>query len=78
MNKDVKPFGVSAEVDFRRVDIIANLMEFFPPPHSCKGSASQAHWKNFNKVKTLSETLKYNLFPEFFLDRFEDMEEELD
>ena len=30
LNKVVKPFGVSVEAAFRRVDVIANLMEFSP------------------------------------------------
>ena len=78
LNKLVKPFGVTEEAAFWRIDMIANLMEFFPPPHSCEGSASQAHWNNFKEVKKLSQDLKqemkYNLLPEFFHNQFEDME----
>ena len=74
----MKPFGVTVEAAFQRIDVIANLMEFFPPPHSRKGAASQAHWNNFKEMKKLSPDLKremkYNLLPEFFHDQFEDME----
>ena len=31
MNQIVEPFGVSVEASFRRVEIIANLMEYFLP-----------------------------------------------
>lgn len=34
MNQIVKPFGISVEAAFRRVKIITNMMEYFPPPCS--------------------------------------------
>ena len=78
LNKVVKPYGVLVEAAFRRIDVIANLMEFSPPPHSRKGVASQPHWNNFKEIKKLSDDLKreikYNLLPEAFHDRFKDME----
>ena len=53
-------------------------MEFFPPPHSSEGVASQAHWNNFKEIKKLSDDLKreikYNLLPKAFHNCFEDME----
>ena len=67
LSKVVKPFGVSMEAAFKRVEMIANLVELFTPPHSCKESVSQAHWDNFKEMKKLSENLKretkYNLLP---------------
>ena len=73
-NKVVKPFSVSVDASFRRVDMIDNLMEFFSPPHSHEGLPSQAHWNNFKEMKKLSEDLKkeikYNLLLQFFHDCF--------
>ena len=51
LNKLVKPFGVSVEVAFRRVDMIAILMKFFPPPHSCMGLERANRVKTATKIK---------------------------
>ena len=34
MNTIIKPFGISVEAAFCRIEVMANLMTYFPPPSS--------------------------------------------
>ena len=76
LNQIVKPFGVSVEAAFRRVEIISNLMECFPPPCSNRKEPTQAQWNKFTLVKKLSEEekreVKYNFLPQSFCDCIDD------
>ena len=78
MNQIIKPFGVSVEAAFRRIEIISNLMEYFPPPSSKGKHATQAQWDAFGPIKKLSNDdkreIKYNLLPPFFQERIDDLE----
>jgi hypothetical protein len=78
LNKIIKPFGVTVEAVFRRVEVITNLMSYFPPPSSRGKTASQEQWIAFEDSKKISSELKremkYNLLPESFHDRFDTLE----
>ena len=79
-NKIIKPFGVSVDTAFRRIEIMAKLLEFFPP-HSSRGKqATLEHWEDFQEKKKVTNSLKremkYNLLPQSFHDRFDTLEED--
>jgi hypothetical protein len=78
MNKIVKPFGISVEAAFRRIEVMTNLMAYFPPPSSRGKPATKEQWDNFQEIKKISNNLKremkYNLLPEVFNDRFDELE----
>ena len=78
LNKIIKPFGVPVEAAFRRVEIIVNLMMYFPPPSSRGQAATSAQWNEFMEHKRMSKELikemKYNLLPESYHDRFDELE----
>ena len=80
MRQIIKPFGVSVEIAFRRIEVLANLMEYFPPPSSRGKPATQAQWAKFNTFKKLTNEdkreMKYNLLPPFFHDRFNKLEQD--
>lgn len=78
MNQLCKPFNVPVEGAFRRVEIMCNLLTYFPPPSSRGKPATAEQWKQFKGVKKLSSDIKremkYNLLPEVFHDRFDELE----
>ena len=78
MNLIIKPYGVSVEAAFRRIEILSNLMEYFPPPSSKGKHATQAQWEAFASVTKMSNKdkreFKYNLLPPFFQERINDLE----
>jgi hypothetical protein len=78
MHQVVKPYGTSVEVNFRRIEVIANLMQFFPPPSSRGKPATAEQWNEFQDSKKLPSAIKremkYNLLPDSFHDRFDELE----
>ena len=53
INPIVKPFEVSVETSFRRVETIANMMKYFPPSYNNGKEPSQAQWNKFMHVKKM-------------------------
>lgn len=78
MNQLCKPFNVPVEAAFRRIEIMCNLLLYFPPPSSRGQLATAEQWKQFEKIKELpsiiKREMKYNLLPEIFHDRFDELE----
>ena len=78
LHQIVKPFGVPVEAAFRRIEVMAKYLEFFPPPTSRGKSANQEQWEEFNAIKKMSESdkreMKYNLLPDSYHDRFDNNE----
>ena len=78
----VKPFGATVELSFRRIEVMASLMEYFPPPCSRGKQPTRAQWTNFNGIKKLTPAekreIKYNLLPPFFHEKMEDLGENWD
>lgn len=78
MNQIVKPFGISVEAAFRRIEVMTNLMVYFPPPSSRGKSTTRKQWETFQRRKKIPEyikrEMKYNLLPEVFNDRFDELE----
>ena len=78
LNKIVKPFGISVEAAFRRIEVMTNLIAYFPPPSSRGKPATLKQWNDFQEIKKISNTIKremkYNLLPEVFNDRFDELE----
>lgn len=76
----VKPFGVSVEAAFRRVDVIANLMTHFPPTARRGRMANSAQWALFEDEKNLNDEdireIKYNLLPEPYKEKMDNLEED--
>ena len=58
LHQIVKPFGVPVEAAFRRIEVMAKYLEFFPPPTSRGKSATQEQWEDFNAIKKMSESDK--------------------
>ena len=48
LHKIVKPFGVSIEAAFWRIEVVSRYMEHFPPPCGRGKQASQDQWDNHN------------------------------
>lgn len=79
LNKLIKPYGVTVESAFRRIEVIAKLMSYFPPPSSRGKAATQAQWTTFEEElkkvpSSLRREMKYNLLPETYHDRFDTLE----
>ena len=78
LNKLIKPFGVTVESAFRRIEVVTNLMTYFPPPSSRGKAATKEQWEAFEDIKkmpsSLKKEMKYNLLPEAFHDRFDTLE----
>ena len=79
-HKIVKPFGISVEAAFRRIEIVASLMQYFPPPSNRGSTATREQWEKHEKNKKIKRVdkreWKYNLLPESFHDRFEELEKD--
>ena len=79
-HKIIKPFGVSVEAAFRRVEIMCTLLKYFPPPSSRGKTATAAQWASFENKKRISNDdkreMKYNLLPDSFHDDFDDAPED--
>ena len=80
LNKLIKPFGVTVEAAFRRIEVVTGLMGYFPPPSGRGKTATKDQWSAFEEGKVISSELKremkYNLLPESFHDRFDQLEED--
>ena len=77
MNKIVKPFGVSVEAAFRRIETLTSLLSYFPPPSSRGKMATAEQWEAFEKEKEITSKekreMKYNLLPDVYADRFNEL-----
>ena len=77
-NKIVKPLDVGAEASFRRVDILCNLLLLFPPTGSRGRMATPKQWEEHAKIKFIDHAekreMKYNLLPDEFQERFDELE----
>ena len=78
LHKIVKPFGVPVEAAFRRIEVITRYMEYYPPPSGRGSEATQDQWDSYSETKKISASvkkeMKYNLLPETFHDRFDELE----
>lgn len=78
LHKIVKPYGVPVEAAFRRVEVVARYMEYFPPPCGRGKQATQDQWDNHEESKKIAadikKEMKYNLLPELYHDRFDELE----
>ena len=78
MNKIIKPFGVTVDAAFPRVDAIVTLLPYFPSPAFRGKPATAEQWESFEgdlKVTTSEKKeMKYNLLPESYHDRFDALE----
>eukprot|EP01083_Nonionella_stella_P069679 185905_1 len=78
LNKIVKPFGATVEASFRRIEVMSNMLKFFPPPGSRGKMATKRQWNAFQVNKKILPTtkreMKYNLLPDVFHDRFDELE----
>ena len=78
LHKIVKPFGVPVEAAFRRIEVITRYMEYFPPPCSRGKQATQDEWDSHEETKKImadvKKEMKYNLLPEAYHDRFDELE----
>ena len=76
--KIVKPYSVSVEAAFRRIDVLTSLLVLFPPASSRGLPATKEQWAAHDKKKKISSELKreikYNLLPDLFGERFDDLE----
>ena len=76
--KIIKPFGVSVEAAFRRIEILSKYLEYFPPSCSRGQMATSAQWEAQESVKKLSleekKEIKYNLLPDSYHARFDELE----
>ena len=78
LHKIVKPFGVGVEAAFRRIEVLARYMEYFPPPCGRGKQATQDQWDSHEETKKIAtevkKEMKYNLLPEAYHDRFDGLE----
>ena len=79
LNKLIKPYGVTVEAAFRRIEVITKLMSIFPPPSSRGSAATEEQWTTFEEdlkkiPSSLKREMKYNLLPETYHDRFDTLE----
>ena len=78
LNKIVKPYGVSVEAAFRRIEILTSLLVYFPPTSSRGKPATAEQWKDFEERKKIGtdikREMKYNLLPESYHDSFDELE----
>ena len=75
-----KPYDATVEASFRRIDVLANMLEHFPP--SCKKAtlANETHWLLFDDVKGLNDDelrdIKFNMLPASYQERLDNLEED--
>mmetsp|Transcript_19332 Transcript_19332/g.21896 ORF Transcript_19332/g.21896 Transcript_19332/m.21896 type:complete len:460 (+) Transcript_19332:69-1448(+) len=74
----VKPFGISIEQAFRRIDVMVKLLEYFPPTSNKGKSATHQQWERFLKKRVVSDAekrkMKYKLLPQGCRDRFDSLQ----
>lgn len=78
MNKIIKPFGVSVDASFRRIDAMTSLLTYYPPPAFRGKPATAKQWKTFEEDQKVTQLekkeIKYNLLPDSYHDRFDALE----
>ena len=78
LNKIVKPYSVSVEAAFRRIDFLTSLLAHFPPASSRGETPTDEQWEAHEKKKKLPadirREIKYNLLPDSFGERFDELE----
>ena len=76
----IKPFGVSVELAFRRIDVMCLLLERFPPPGTRDGSPSIGEWMEHNYLKKVEpkekRRMKFNLLPIKFQTHLQGLEQD--
>ena len=69
LTKFIKPFGVTVEAAFRRIEAISILLVYFPSPSSRGKTATPEQceeFQNFKKIpSSLKREMKYNLLTDF-------------
>ena len=76
----VKPYDASVEAAFRRVDVLVNMLEQFPP--SCKRAtkANATQWLLFEDERRLDSgevrDIKFNMLPPSYQERIDNLEED--
>lgn len=81
-NKIVKPYGITVESAFRRVDVLVNLMKYFPPPGSRGKQADIHQWNSMEDAinNHLNEdevrTIKFNLLPDRYRTKIDSLEQD--
>ena len=79
-NQIVKPFEVTVEAAFRRVDVLVTMMTQFPPTHAKGTQATALSYELFDDVKRLNDDevrdIKFNLLPAKYQDKLESLEED--
>ena len=80
MKEIIKPYGVSVEAAFRRVETLINLLSLFPPAGSRGKATTPAQWDESEKNQKISKEekreMKYNLLPDTYHDRFDQLEQD--
>ena len=75
-----KPYGATVEASFRRIDVLANMMEHFPPICKKATMANKTEWILFDDLKTLNaediRDIKYNILPASYQDKIDNLEED--
>ena len=78
LNKIIKPYGVPVEAAFRRVEVLCKYLEYFPPLGSRGKPTTDEQWEEFDEIKKIptdvKREMKYNLLPDSFHDRFDELE----
>jgi hypothetical protein len=76
----IKPFGVSVDLAFRRIDILCLLLERFPPPGNRDGSPSVSEWNDHQILKKIEakdkRRMKFNLLPNPFQTHIQGLEQD--
>ena len=79
-HKIVKPFGVTVEAAFRRIDVLTKYMENFPPTSPRGTVATHEHWVTHSNIRRIDDSIKrqmkYNLLPTSYHDRFNQSNED--
>ena len=75
-----KPYEVSVEAAFRRVEVLTNMMAQFPPTARKGKPASAGEWELFNDTKKLNKEdireIKFNLLPVKYQEHLENLEQD--
>lgn len=72
---------LSMEKAFRHIDVIVELMTYFPPLDHCGRAVTEAQWKKNTKGEQLVYPaeiceIKYNLLPKSYHGRFDSLEKD--
>lgn len=76
----IKPFSVSVDAAFRRIEVMAKQLEFFPPTYNRGAEATEQQWDDHKRARVLSaeakREIKYRLLPASAHERFDELEED--